>query len=75
MQYYNSEPLSSCNSKAEFNLTRLNPIVESLVEKWKSNTKDSFWKAQWINYGTCLSSIPEFSDELKYFSTGMKTQM
>lgn len=65
-----------CNKTLKFNKEVLKPILNELETYWlniEANTNlYTFWKQEWMKHGTCAVTLPEISDQLKYFSKAIE---
>lgn len=71
-----SKEPENCNSSWPFNFERVKPLVPDLKRFWPNLYPDteanSFWEHEWSKHGTCATSVPATSNELKYFQMGLK---
>lgn len=66
----------NCNGSWPFDINNVMPLVPELKKYWPNlypDTKaNSFWEHEWSKHGTCATSLPATSNELKYFGMGLK---
>lgn len=64
-----------CNKSAEFDVDKLQPIMDDLEEYWPNihndSEEDSLWKHEWLKHGTCALELPDLNNEVKYFDKGI----
>jgi len=71
-----SDDPSFCNSSKPFDLDLLEPIRAKLHTFWPNvyaNTpEDELWSHEWNKHGRCATTLPALSDELTFFTQGLK---
>jgi ribonuclease T2 len=65
-----------CDSNQPFDLEKLNPIKDELMQKWTNIERNKpykeLWRHEWMKHGTCAAQhIPAIDTELKYFQKGL----
>jgi len=64
-----------CNTDHPFDPQAIYGILPQLEARWTPvevhKKKNTFWKHEWEKHGSCASSLPELSTEVKYFSKGL----
>nr|XP_022335262.1 ribonuclease Oy-like [Crassostrea virginica] len=65
----------NCNKSWPFDIKSIESLVPELKKYWPNlypDTKEnSFWEHEWEKHGTCATSVPATSNELKYFQMGL----
>lgn len=61
-EYYNNSYPSYCNNSADFDVNKLEPIMDFLNEYWPSyeGSNQNFWKHEYMKHATCYPNITEF---------------
>lgn len=69
-EYNNNSYPSYCNSSADFDVTKLKPIMNDLNNYWVSyvGSNQNFWKHEYMKHATCYPGIDEFD----FFDETMK---
>ncbi|XP_023225414.1 ribonuclease Oy-like isoform X1 [Centruroides sculpturatus] len=61
-----------CNDSLGFNVSQIQSVESELLVVWPnlfpSTSTYSFWAHEWKKHGTCIISIPQLDNELKYFT-------
>jgi ribonuclease T2 len=69
-EYNNNSYPSYCNSSADFDVDKLEPIMDDLNKYWISyvGSNQNFWKHEYLKHATCYPEI----NELDFFDETMK---
>ena len=69
--HYSQTEYPSYCKKVDFDINKLDPIIEDLNNYWYSSKEknDLFWKHEWEKHGSCMFTN---MDELDYFKTALK---
>ncbi|XP_014273779.1 ribonuclease Oy [Halyomorpha halys] len=66
----------NCDYRNPFNPSAVKGIENELDYYWTNvhnqGAKTSFWSHEWNKHGTCATSVPELSTQLKYFNQGLE---
>ena len=73
---YGTNGPSNCKSQENFNVEKLQSILEDLKQFWPDvlNNPDpsSFWKHEWDRHGKCATEIDSIENQLEYFKKGLE---
>ena len=73
---YGSKGPNGCQTGENFDIEKLQSILEDLKKFWPDVLKrpdpNSFWKHEWEKHGTCATEIEAIENQLEYFKKGLE---